>query len=601
MRKSICTLSFLLSLLFLLFFPRQIFAGKEFIVSLDSEYRVDKEGKTSVANLVRIRNQFSTVYAKNYEIEINSRELGHISARALDGQEYATEIHQEETKTRVVVVFPDKMIGKDKERSFLITYDAKGISSLSGRILEINVPKLINQVEIDEYKVTLKVPAFFNRPSFSQPQQYEESLQLDDYVYTFGPQAKEGVRLLFGDRQIFRFSLRYHLNNPSISQGIAQVALPPDTAYQKVVYEVIDPPPDNIQTDPDGNWIATFTIAAQKEQEVTVSGYVSIYLQPLVQISSTNVDKQYFSETQYWKAFDSEIQKLAKELKTPRQVYDYIVQNFKYDYARLALGSQVRQGSFAALRNPTGALCQDFTDTFIALSRAAGIPARELNGYAHTDDSVLRPLSLIADVLHAWPEYYDEKLNQWIPVDPTWGNTTNHIDFFSTLDFNHFVFVIHGLSDELPYPAGMYKISGKEEKDVQISVETTDLPSTPPIEVELLPPSFSNPSTITVKNLTGTAWYNIPVSVGRSSANTTQPQLSNIAQLLPYQQTTVEIPAQRSLFSLKKHGTISVTIGGKTITYEQTQGTTYPILLVGIALAGSAAVAGSLLVFRKRR
>jgi len=51
----------------------------------------------------------------------------------------------------------------------------------------------------------------------------------------------------------------------------------------------------------------------------------------------------------------------------------------------------------------------EFTDLFIALSRAAGIPAREINGFAYTDDIRLRPLDLVTDMLHAWPEYYDEE------------------------------------------------------------------------------------------------------------------------------------------------------------------------------------------------
>jgi len=584
-----------------LVFASRVHAEEEFFVNLNSEYKIDSQGKTEVTNVFTIKNKYSTVFAGNYSLEINSANISNIIARSSTGEEYQVEVQNDETKTTLTVHFPDKMLGKDKERTFFISYQIEDIASLFGQILEVNIPKLTRQETIDQYSVSIKVPSSFKRPSFSRPEKYEEQSQDDYFIYGFGEIAREGIRLLFGDRQIFRFTLHYHLNNPSISQGIAQIALPPDTSYQKVAYEHIDPIPDKIESDADGNWIATFTIAAQKEQEVVASGYVSLYLNPVVQAAHIEPTKQYLAETQFWKVTDPEIQQLAKQTKTPQEIYNFIVKNFKYDYARLALGEQMRQGSFAAFRNPTASLCQDFTDVFIAIARASGIQSREVNGYAHTDNSQLRPLSLVADVLHAWPEYYEAERKQWIPVDPTWGNTTDQVDFFSKLDFNHIVFAIHGLSDDRPFPAGMYKLTGKEEKDVEISVEPENLPASPTLDVELLSPSFTNPSMITVKNNTGVAWYNIPISVVSSQDSLKQEFSKEVIQLLPFQQTLVEIPLQKSLFSLKKHGTISVTIGGKTITYEQSQGTTYPIIGLGIALVGGAAVAGSLLVLGKRR
>ncbi len=63
-------------------------------------------------------------------------------------------------------------------------------------------------------------------------------------------------------------------------------------------------------------------------------------------------------------------------------------------------------------------------------------------------------MSLVKDVLHAWPEYYDESKKTWIMIDPTWGNTTHGMDYFSSLDFEHITFVIKGLSSTYPVPAG---------------------------------------------------------------------------------------------------------------------------------------------------
>ena len=90
-------------------------------------------------------------------------------------------------------------------------------------------------------------------------------------------------------------------------------------------------------------------------------------------------------------------------------------------------------------------------------------------GYANTQNSRLRPLSLASsttDILHAWPEFYDEEKG-WIQIDPTWGSTTGGLDFYTKLDFNHVTFVQKGYSSEYPLPAGSYK-TALDQKDVKV-------------------------------------------------------------------------------------------------------------------------------------
>ena len=53
--------------------------------------------------------------------------------------------------------------------------------------------------------------------------------------------------------------------------------------------------------------------------------------------------------------------------------------------------------------------CNEHTQLFIALSRAAGIPARAAAGLAHVGDKFY---------YHAWPEVF---VGKWIAVDPTFG------------------------------------------------------------------------------------------------------------------------------------------------------------------------------------
>jgi hypothetical protein len=130
-------------------------------------------------------------------------------------------------------------------------------------------------------------------------------------------------------------------------------------------------------------------------------------------------------------------------------------------------------GALSALENKTDAICTEFTDVFIAIARAAGIPAREINGYAYTENPDVQPISLVADVLHAWPEYWASDRKVWVPVDPTWGSTSG-INYFDNLDLRHFSFVIHGENDDRPYPAGSYKLGIYPQKDVFVAFGQID-------------------------------------------------------------------------------------------------------------------------------
>jgi len=130
-----------------------------------------------------------------------------------------------------------------------------------------------------------------------------------------------------------------------------------------------------------------------------------------------------------------------------------------------------RQGAVQALNNPDDVICTEFTDLFIALSRAAGVPAREINGYAYSTNPQLLPLATITDVLHAWPEYWDKSKQLWIQVDPTWENTSN-IDYFNKLDMTHLAFVIHGQNSQTPLPAGAYQNQNNLEKNIFVSFAT---------------------------------------------------------------------------------------------------------------------------------
>ena len=61
-----------------------------------------------------------------------------------------------------------------------------------------------------------------------------------------------------------------------------------------------------------------------------------------------------------------------------------------------------------------GGVCQDFSHTTLALLRAAGIPARYVSGYLHTEDEA--PGQTVVGESHAWIEAWN---GSWVAYDPT--------------------------------------------------------------------------------------------------------------------------------------------------------------------------------------
>ena len=289
------------------------------------------------------------------------------------------------------------------------------------------------------------------------------------------------------------------------------------------------------------------------------------YRQPLADAS------QYIQPAKYWEANNRHIQELAKVYTTPREIYDYVVQTLTYDYKR-ATQIPIRKGAAQALETPNNAICMEFTDLFIAIARAAGIPAREAVGYAHTTNARLRPLSFVSDVLHAWPEYYDEGRQIWIPVDPTWADTTGGVNYFDKLDFNHIVFSYHGKSSEYPFPAGFYKKAGENSKDVSVSfAKLLPREGTPALEVTYNVPSkvtsgFTFRGQVVVENRGQTAIPEAVVNI--QSAPTDVAITEQLSAIPPYGKVAIPVSMAIPSYFYRGNGSIVTTVRDEVSKYN---------------------------------
>lgn len=587
--------SLILSLLLLRLSVLPVSAASEFSTVYDTSYEVTESGLTRVVHHVSLTNNLSNIYADQYSISIGLPDLQNIEVRDSVGK-IAASIIPTDNQTTVRFRFVDKVVGKNKTNNFTVSYDTKDIVQKNGSVWELNIPKLDITEDITAHTVSISIPSSFGRPAFINPK--PSDIAVDNLrhrsVYSFSSLTVKNkpISAVFGTVQYMDFSLDYHISNSDpLSQKIA-VPIPPDTNYQQILIKSIDPMPLNIDTDADGNWLAVYSLEPKAELDITVNGIVKLSFNPRPSPITPESYQQYLSATDLWPVGSAEFVELGQKLKTPSSIYQYVYNHLSYDYTKIN-SQNLRLGGLEVLRQPQSAICTDFSDLFITISRSAGIPARELEGYAFTANDKLRPLSLTQDILHSWVEYYDSDKQMWIQIDPTWAKTTAGIDYFSKLDLNHFVFVIHGLDAKKPAPAGAYKRDAKT-KDVRV-VSTSPIDFPPPQLSASLDASSDRVAVTFINNSPVSADF--PVSV--QSAGIINQHYPNV-YLPPFSSKTVDIQFVRPL-SLSRHPVdLTLTYGNQTASYPITLDPYIPQEIL-LAAAGGFAVFLAVSAFFARR
>ncbi len=580
-----------------LFFPwSQIQAAGEFTADYDVSYAVAPTGVTIVTHQVTLTNKLTNLYAREYSIVFDSTKIDNIIAYD-DGGQITPDISQEDGKTEIKLRFNSQVIGVGKKLAFSLRFENEDIAQKLGSIWEVHLPGVANDPDLGSYFVSLAVPPSFGPIAYMSPPP-GEGKRWNREQMTHG-----GVSLGYGAKQQFLLNLSYYIENPSVTSKSIELAIPPDTAYQKVTIASLDPTPDEIVRDNDGNWLARYTLGSGKKQDVTARLYIAITMDPRPGWTQ-RIDVDANTRPQrYWESTDPTIISIANKLKTPKEIYTYVVDTLGYDYKRVNQ-NPIRKGARAALSSPDASVCMEFTDLFIAIARAAGIPAREVIGYAYTTNTKLRPLSLVTDVLHSWPEYYDTERGQWIPVDPTWADTTGGIDYFSKLDFNHIAFAIHGENSEYPYPAGFYRKPDKTTRDVTVTfADIIPETSSKPLDVSIAFPAsviagFETKGTVKITNRTGASVEGVNVSVQSTPVDVALFRTEKV--LPPFGTVTMPFALTSGDYFSGGKGRIVTAVNDQISTHQFSIRPAVWLLLPGGIVAGVAIVA-LLLITKKPR
>lgn len=401
--------------------------------------------------------------------------------------------------------FASPPVGKNSQNNISLTFTQRNLFKLKGNVWEVILPVIRDKKESPTSIVFHLPPNVDKKLSLSKP---KPNLIKNNRIYWENPKEKT-IYATFGKSQFYKVILSYHLKNDNLFPTSFEIAFPPETLYQSIFINKIYPSPQNVYLDDDDNYMARYTLNPKEKKEIVFDGYIETFVEPQQVLfpyfkkKFTKNKNQYLSSQEFWELDENILNlELIKDLKKPYAIYRFVVDHLDYSYSKIEKKPE-RLGANKTFLDNKNVVCTEFTDLFVALAREKGIPAREINGYAYSEERYFRPLSLISDILHAWPEYFDESKGIWVPIDPTWEKTSG-IDYFSSLDFNHLVFVNHGKSSTYPLSAGLYKT----EKTKDVSIDIVESIPNPIINYqvnenikEILNPNTSYNVKISIKNL----------------------------------------------------------------------------------------------------
>ncbi|MFH2001406.1 MAG: transglutaminase domain-containing protein [Planctomycetota bacterium] len=208
------------------------------------------------------------------------------------------------------------------------------------------------------------------------------------------------------------------------------IAVPSDGINQKLLGEVVfDPEPTEFVTDAWGQVFAHF-----RNEDIHNAGRAQAVMQCDVELSDVlyllspensgtfdeipeHLKTDYLKDGSKYDLHNEYIASTARKLKgdetnvlkTVFKIYDFVIDHIEYE--------MVGGWNTAAtvLKRGTGS-CSEYSFSFIALCRAAGIPARYAGSVVVRGDD-----ACFDDVFHRWAEVYLPNFG-WVPFDPSRGD-----------------------------------------------------------------------------------------------------------------------------------------------------------------------------------
>jgi transglutaminase-like putative cysteine protease len=303
----------------------------------------------------------------------------------------------------------------------------------------------------------------------------------------------DGVKFVRTDEKIeqVEFIMQARNYGPGvITQLDAYIAVPQDLNNQELIGSLeYDPNPTDILTDKWGQKVAHFRfndVGPARFNQVSMTATARLYknryfvfphkVGTLEEIPDEITDLYLVDDTKFGMQ-DPVIQKAVKaavgDESNPywiaRKIYNYIIEHMEYE---LAGGWNIAP---AVLDRGNGS-CSEYSFVYIAMCRAAGLPARYAGSIVIRGDD-----ASYDDVFHRWCEVYIPNFG-WLPVDPSGGDQkwpADRANYFGYLNNRFLITTMGGGGSEYlewGYNTNvLYKSKGKCKIEVEYFGEWTPM------------------------------------------------------------------------------------------------------------------------------
>jgi hypothetical protein len=576
--KRLLSASLVILFLAVASFPQNIFsancsqASKLFSSAYNVTFEVKGSGSVIVTQKVGLKNLSSDCFVSEFNLDVNTDKVKNISGTDSLGA-IQIKLKKKPGTTSIGVKLNEEVIGLGKSTTFTLKYTLVDLAKKEGKIWNLDIPNIATGEKITSYRLKVIAPASFGDIFSISPSPKQKSKTKSSTILIFGKEilGKQKVSISFGSEQFMTFKIKVPLENKQIFPKKFKVPLPLDSATSRVLIKSMDPRPGKIYMDENGNYLAEYGLSAREFTEVKIGGVVKLVNERnkfvAVKTFTEKELEKFKQESRFIQVQNRLIQEKAKELGDARKIYEFVVDLLSFETVKVDNGDSERKGAVDALSENPSVTSLGFVDLFVALSRAAGIPAREVFGVAISDDQSLKPTfvggNLNTNKLHIWAQIYDSEKNMWVDVDPTWGNVLG-LDYFGKILPDRFALLYTTSSEGLELLKDLTTLSD----NIEVSYSEKKEDFSPKLDFEIVVDQavagFPADLKIILENKKGVSIPNGRLFLEMKNLNLVGEETSQVDLLLPFEKKTLRFKLRGGEFFGKSEGLIKARFEAKT-------------------------------------
>ena len=553
-----------------------------FSSTYDVTFSLQSNGDAAVTQKISLKNLSSDCFVSEFGLTVNSGRVQSVSGKDSLGT-IKTSSKKEKDATIIIARLNDEVIGLGRAVVFTLEYTLKGLASKEGNIWRVSVPNIATSEEVTAYTLRVRSPRSFGNIFSTTIEPKRKIVGKDNTVLEFNKEILEtqGVTIAFGDSQQIFFNFKLPLENKQLFRKKFQVPIPSDTDSQVVLLKEMKPKPGRIYLDKFGNYLAEYTVPARSFIEAQIEGLVKIIDTDSGEVATSGKEfseeelKIFKEESAFVQVQESLIQEQAKKLEDTKKIYNFVTKTFQFDSRLETNLKKDRVGALSIVSNKDSKLTTtDFVDLFTAISRAAGMPTRQVIGLVVSKNAANKPRyvgpPLYTKSLHTWVQVYDKDQKTWFDVDPTWGNTAN-ADYFG----GNFTDRIALLFTDSTYGLENLESFTLLSDSVEVGYSSSPEDFTPEVsmDIDLDQPVAGFPADLEIKlaNNKGVSLASSNLNIELDNLTVVGESQKKLEALLPFEKRVIKFRVRGGNFFGESQGKVKVHLvgGQKEIQKEQ--------------------------------